>query len=62
MGQPRTDLRWASRPSRWRIDRRYPTGDKKRSSVLTFFVGGLERIFSRQPLGGPAGRRDASAA
>ncbi len=27
------------------IDRRYPTGDKKRSSVLTIVRGGLERIF-----------------
>ncbi len=32
------------------IDRRYPTGDKKRSSVLTIVRGGLERIFQSQPL------------
>ena len=32
------------------IDRRYPTGDKKRSSVLTILRGGLEQIFQRQPL------------
>jgi len=32
------------------IDRRYPTGDKKRSSVLTIVRGGLERIFQEQPL------------
>jgi hypothetical protein len=32
------------------IDRRYPTGDKKRSSVLTILRGGLERIFGAQPL------------
>jgi len=31
------------------LDRRYPTGDKKRSSVLTILRGGLERIFERQP-------------
>ena len=34
------------------IDRRYVTGDKKRSSVLTILRGGLERIFDRQPLCG----------
>ena len=34
------------------IDRRYPTGDKKRSSVLCILRGGLEQIFQRQPLGG----------
>jgi glutamate synthase domain-containing protein 1 len=32
------------------LDRRYPTGDKKRSSVLTIVRGGLERILERQPL------------
>ncbi len=32
------------------IDHRYPTGDKKRSSVLTILRGGLERIFHAQPL------------
>ena len=32
------------------IDRRYPTWDKKRSSVLTILRGGLEQIFQRQPL------------
>ena len=32
------------------IDHRYPTLDKKRSSVLTILRQGLERIFSRQPL------------
>ncbi len=32
------------------IDRRYPTGDKKRSSVLTIVRGGLERIFQTQLL------------
>ena len=31
------------------MDRRYPTGDKKRSSVLTVLRNGLERIFSGQP-------------
>ncbi len=38
------------------IDRRYPTGDKKRSSVLTIVRGGLERIFQEQPLCDEAGR------
>lgn len=32
------------------IDRRYPTWDKKRSSVLTILRGGLEQIFQQQPL------------
>ena len=32
------------------LDRRYPTWDKKRSSVLTILRGGLEQIFQRQPL------------
>jgi glutamate synthase domain-containing protein 1/glutamate synthase domain-containing protein 3 len=32
------------------MDRRYPTAEKKRSSVLTILRGGLERIFERQPL------------
>jgi glutamate synthase domain-containing protein 1/glutamate synthase domain-containing protein 3 len=32
------------------IDRRYPTGLKKRSAVLTILRDGLERIFSQQPL------------
>jgi len=32
------------------IDCRYPTGDKKRSSVLTIVRSGLERIFQAQPL------------
>ena len=32
------------------LDRRYPTGAKKRSSVLTIVRGGLEQIFSAQPL------------
>jgi len=32
------------------LDRRYPTRDKKRSSVLTILRGGLEQIFQRQPL------------
>jgi glutamate synthase domain-containing protein 1/glutamate synthase domain-containing protein 3 len=31
-------------------DRRYPTGNKKRSSVLTILRAGLEQIFERQPL------------
>ena len=31
------------------MDRRYPTGRKKRSSLLTILRGGLERIFERQP-------------
>jgi glutamate synthase domain-containing protein 1/glutamate synthase domain-containing protein 3 len=31
-------------------DRRYPTWDKKRSSVLTILRGGLDHIFQRQPL------------
>jgi len=34
------------------IDRRYPTGQKKRSSVLTILRNGLEQIFDRQPLCG----------
>ena len=34
------------------MDRRYPTADKKRSSVLTILRGGLEQIFQRQPLCG----------
>ena len=33
-------------------DRRYPTGDKKRSSILTILREGLGRIFERQPLCG----------
>jgi len=32
------------------IDRRYPTGSKKRSSVLTILRQGLQRIFEAQPL------------
>jgi len=32
------------------LDHRYPTGDKKRSSVLAVLRGGLERIFEQQPL------------
>jgi len=32
------------------LDRRYPTGRKKRSSVLTILRAGLERIFEAQPL------------
>ncbi len=32
------------------IDRRYPTGDKKRSSVVTILRHGLEKIFEAQPL------------
>jgi glutamate synthase domain-containing protein 3 len=32
------------------MDRRYPTGGKKRSSLLTILRGGLEQIFERQPL------------
>ena len=32
------------------IDRRYPTGDKKRSSVLTIARNGLEKIFQAQSL------------
>jgi glutamate synthase domain-containing protein 1/glutamate synthase domain-containing protein 3 len=34
------------------IDRRYPTGTKKRSSVITIWRKGLELIFSAQPLFG----------
>jgi glutamate synthase domain-containing protein 1 len=34
------------------LDRRYPTWDKKRSSVLTILRGGLEQIFECQPLCG----------
>ena len=34
------------------IDRRYATGAKKRSSVLTILRGGLGQIFERQPLCG----------
>ncbi|MEW6754070.1 MAG: glutamate synthase [Candidatus Latescibacterota bacterium] len=32
------------------IDRRWATGAKKRSSVLTILRGGLEAVFARQPL------------
>ena len=32
------------------MDRRYPTAEKKRSSVLTILRGGLKQIFERQPL------------
>jgi len=32
------------------IDRRYPTGAKKRSSVVTILRDGLEKIFAAQPL------------
>ena len=32
------------------IDRRYPTGDKKRSSVICILREGLEKIFANQPL------------
>ena len=32
------------------MDRRYPTGGKKRSSLLTILRGGLDHIFQRQPL------------
>jgi glutamate synthase domain-containing protein 3 len=32
------------------IDRHYPTGDKKRSSVICILRDGLERIFASQPL------------
>jgi glutamate synthase domain-containing protein 1/glutamate synthase domain-containing protein 3 len=32
------------------MDRRYDTGDKKRSSIYTILRGGLERIFAAQPL------------
>jgi glutamate synthase domain-containing protein 1/glutamate synthase domain-containing protein 3 len=34
------------------IDRRYATGDKKRSSVLTILRAGMERIFEHQPICG----------
>jgi glutamate synthase domain-containing protein 1/glutamate synthase domain-containing protein 3 len=38
------------------IDRRYETGSKKRSSVLTILRGGLQRVFDQQPLcGQPSG-------
>ena len=37
------------------IDRRYPTGAKKRSAVLTILREGLERIFEAQPLLDDAG-------
>ncbi|HYW79966.1 MAG TPA: hypothetical protein VE890_10345 [Thermoguttaceae bacterium] len=37
------------------IDYRYPTGDKKRSSVLTILRSGLETIFERQPVAGQSG-------
>jgi glutamate synthase domain-containing protein 1/glutamate synthase domain-containing protein 3 len=37
------------------IDRRYETGSKKRSSVLTIFRNALERVFERQPLCGESG-------
>ena len=32
------------------LDRRYPTGTKKRSSVLSILRNGLEQIFARQPV------------
>jgi glutamate synthase domain-containing protein 1/glutamate synthase domain-containing protein 3 len=32
------------------LDRRFPTGDKKRSSIVSVCRQGLERIFVRQPL------------
>jgi glutamate synthase domain-containing protein 3 len=32
------------------MDRRYPTGDKKRSSVIAICRAALERVFGRQPL------------
>jgi glutamate synthase domain-containing protein 1/glutamate synthase domain-containing protein 3 len=32
------------------LDRLYPTGDKKRSSVLTIVRNALEQVFQRQPL------------
>ena len=41
---------WASRSLTLAFDRRYPTGDKKRSSVLTILRGGLEEIFQRSRL------------
>jgi glutamate synthase domain-containing protein 1/glutamate synthase domain-containing protein 3 len=34
------------------IDRRFPTGNKKRSSIITICRGGLERIFNKQPIFG----------
>jgi glutamate synthase domain-containing protein 1/glutamate synthase domain-containing protein 3 len=34
------------------IDRRYPTGNKKRSSVITILRGALEELFVKQPLFG----------
>ncbi|MCY2926271.1 MAG: glutamate synthase, partial [Planctomycetota bacterium] len=43
------------------MDRRYPSGDKKRSSVLTILRGGLEKIFSAQPLWDAAGNGHAFA-
>ena len=39
------------------LDGRYPTGDKKLSSVLTILRGGLEKIFQRQPLCDESGGR-----
>jgi glutamate synthase domain-containing protein 1/glutamate synthase domain-containing protein 3 len=38
------------------LDRRYPTGNKKRSSVLTVLRTGLGRIFAEQPLMSEGGR------
>ncbi len=32
------------------IDRRYPTGSKKRSAVITILRNGLEKVFAQQPL------------
>jgi len=32
------------------IDRQYPTGDKKRSSILTILRAGLDSVFEKQPL------------
>src|SRR3990172_6090917 len=39
------------------LDRRYPTGRKKRSSLLAILRGGLEKIFNAQPLCGTETKR-----
>ena len=50
------DMTAASQPELGRqaltlcLDRRFPTGDKKRSSVIAVCRQGLERIFEQQPL------------
>jgi glutamate synthase domain-containing protein 3 len=44
------------------LDRRYATGEKKRSSVLTILREGLETVFERQPLLGETRSASSKAA